>query len=75
MNLFKYPWTILNRVLFHRKFHLELLVTMYILWYLPPSFMTYYQVCNLRNTVGATVGAGTAYPSGAHEFIPVFSVA
>ena len=25
------------------------------------------------NTTGATSGAGTAYPFGAHEFTPVFS--
>jgi len=30
-------------------------------------------ICNYSNTTGATSGAGIAYPSGAHEFIPVFS--
>jgi hypothetical protein len=29
--------------------------------------------CNYINTTGATSGAGTAYPSGAPEFTPVFS--
>ena len=33
-------------------------------------FTTYYRVCS---TTGATSGAGTAYPSGAPEFTPVFS--
>jgi hypothetical protein len=37
------------------------------------SFMTYHRVCNKINTTGATSGAGTAYPSGAPEFISVFS--
>ena len=32
------------------------------------SFMTYHRVYNESNTTGATSGAGTAYPSGAHEF-------
>jgi len=32
-------------------------------------FKTYHRVCNESNTTGATCGAGTAYPSGAHEFI------
>ena len=36
------------------------------------SFMTYHRVSNF-NTTGATSGAGTAYHSGAPEFIPVFS--
>ena len=31
------------------------------------SFTTYYQVCNLINTTGATSGAGTTYPYGAPE--------
>jgi len=35
--------------------------------------MTYYRVCNYSNTTGATSGAGTANPSGALEFTPVFS--
>jgi len=35
--------------------------------------MTYHRVCNYINTTGATSGAGTAYPSGAHEFTPGFS--
>jgi len=34
--------------------------------------MTYYRVCNYINTTGATSGTGTAYPSGALEFTPVF---
>ena len=33
------------------------------------SFMTYHRVCNKINTSGA----GTAYPSGAPEFISIFS--
>ena len=37
------------------------------------SFMTYNRLCNKSNTMGATCGAGTAYPSGAPEFTPVFS--
>jgi hypothetical protein len=36
------------------------------------SFMTYYWVCNSINTTGVINGAGTAYPSGAPEFIPGF---
>jgi hypothetical protein len=36
-------------------------------------FMPYLRVCNKINTTGATSGAGTAYPSGAQEFTPVFS--
>ena len=36
------------------------------------SFMTYHQVCNKSNMTGATSGEGTAYPSGASEFIPGF---
>ena len=32
------------------------------------SFMTYYQGSNKSNTMGATSGAETAYPSGATEF-------
>ena len=37
------------------------------------SFMTYHRVCYYINTTGAISGAGTTYPSGAPEFIPVFS--
>jgi hypothetical protein len=33
--------------------------------------MTYHRVCDKSNTTGTTCGAGTAYLSGAHEFIPV----
>ena len=36
------------------------------------SFMIYHRVCNKINTTGVTSGAGTAYPSGEHEFIPGF---
>jgi hypothetical protein len=36
------------------------------------SFMTYRRVCSLINATGVTSGAGTAYPSGAPEFIPDF---
>ena len=36
------------------------------------SFMTYHRVYNQINTTGVTSGAGTAYPSGAPEFIPGF---
>ena len=32
------------------------------------SFMTYHRVCKQINITGATSGAGTAHPSGAHEF-------
>ena len=35
------------------------------------SFMTYHRVCNYINTTGITSVAGTAYPSGAHEFTSV----
>ena len=35
-------------------------------------FTTYYRVCNQIITMGATSGAGTAYPSGAPEFTPGF---
>jgi len=38
------------------------------------SFMTYHRICNKSNTTGATLGAGTAYPSVEPEFTPVFSV-
>ena len=37
------------------------------------SFMIYHRVYNRSNATGATSGAGTANPSGAHEFIPCFS--
>jgi hypothetical protein len=40
---------------------------------LPSSFPIHHQVCNYSNTTGATSGEGTAYPSGATEFNPVFS--
>jgi hypothetical protein len=36
------------------------------------SFMTYSPVCNRSNTTRAPRGAGTAYPSGASEFIHGF---
>jgi len=36
------------------------------------SFMTYHPVCNKSNRTGATLGAGTAHPYGAHEFVPGF---
>ena len=35
-------------------------------------FITYHRVCNYINSMGATSGAGTAYPCGAPEFIPGF---
>jgi hypothetical protein len=35
--------------------------------------MFYHRVCNYINTTGAISGAGTAYPSGVPELIPVFS--
>jgi len=38
------------------------------------SCLTYHQLCNKSYTMGVTHGAGTAYPSGAHEFTLVFSV-
>ena len=34
--------------------------------------MTFHRVCIKSNTTGATNGAGTAYPSGAYEFISGF---
>ena len=37
------------------------------------SFMTYHRVCNQSDMTGTACGAGSAYPSGALEFIPVFS--
>ena len=37
------------------------------------SSMTYHRVCSYINTTGATSGAGSAYPSVAHEFTQVFS--
>ena len=37
------------------------------------SFMTYHRVCYKSKTTGAGRGTGTAYPSGAHKFIPDFS--
>ena len=36
------------------------------------SFMTYHRICNQSSTLGATSGAGTAYPSGASEFTSGF---
>jgi hypothetical protein len=36
-------------------------------------FLCYHRLCNKSNTTGVTSGAGTAYPSGAPEFTPVFS--
>ena len=36
------------------------------------SCMTCHRVCNQINTTGATSGAVTVYPSGAHEFTPGF---
>jgi hypothetical protein len=35
--------------------------------------MTYHRVCYKSKTTGAGRGTGTAYPSGAHEFIHDFS--
>ena len=37
------------------------------------SVMPYQQVCNKSKTMGATCGAGTAYPYGWPEFTPVVS--
>jgi len=37
------------------------------------SFMTYHRVCYKSKTTVAGRGTGTAYPSGAPEFIPDFS--
>jgi hypothetical protein len=36
-------------------------------------FITYHRVCNLIKKTSATSGAGTSYPSGAHEFTLIFS--
>ena len=33
------------------------------------SFKNYHQACRKSNTTGATGGVGTAYPSGAPEFM------
>ena len=38
------------------------------------SFTTYHRFCNYINTTGADSAAGTAYPSGAHEFTPGFKL-
>ena len=38
----------------------------------PSSFLIHHQVCNYSSTTGVTSGEGTAYPSGAIEFTPVF---
>ena len=35
--------------------------------------MTYYLVCNNRNTTSVTSGAGAVFPSVSHEFSLVFS--
>jgi uncharacterized YccA/Bax inhibitor family protein len=35
--------------------------------------MNYHRVCSKSNTMGATCGAGTAYPSGVLKVIPDFS--
>jgi len=39
---------------------------------LPSSFLNYHQVCNYSSMTGVTNEEGTAYPSGATEFTPVF---
>ena len=36
--------------------------------------MIYHRVCNQINTTDVTSGAGTAYPSGAPEYIPDFQL-
>jgi len=41
-----------------------------------PSFLhswPYHRVCNKSKTMGAASGAGTLYPSGVPEFIPVYN--
>jgi len=35
--------------------------------------MTYHRACNKSYTTDVASGAGTAFPSGAHEFTPGFS--
>jgi hypothetical protein len=67
-------------VFFSSSMNYYISVPFYNLWdtchkHLPvlSSFITYHRVCNKINTTGATSGAGTAYPSGAPEFISVFS--
>ena len=40
--------------------------------YISSRSETYHWVCNQINITGVTSGAGTAYPSGAPEFIPGF---
>ena len=53
--------------------HVFLLVNLFIYHnQVLPSFMTYSPVCNRSNTTRAPRGAGTAYPSGASEFIHGF---
>jgi hypothetical protein len=36
------------------------------------SFIAYRRDCNNINTIGATGGSETVYPSGVSEFIPAF---
>ena len=69
-----------TQVFFSSSMNYYISVPFYNLWdtchkHLPvlSSFITYHRVCNKINTTGATSGAGTAYPSGAPEFISVFS--
>ena len=38
----------------------------------PISFLIHHQVFNKSTTMGATSGAGTAYPKEAHELTPGF---
>ena len=48
-----------------------LIVTEYLSHKWP--LICYHRLCNKNNTTGNICGAGTAYPSGAHEFTPVCS--
>jgi hypothetical protein len=34
--------------------------------------MAYHRLCDKSNMTGATVGAGTGYPSEAYKFTPIF---
>ena len=38
------------------------------------ELLSSFVICNKGNGVGVTCGGGTAYPSGAPEFIPQFLV-
>ena len=60
--------------LYDQKSYIKQLICSICCYYVPVffSFVIYHRVCNKSNTTGATCGAGTAYTSGAPEFIPDF---